>query len=152
MRVVLHQQFLLWQYFFEDFNGKMKAPDAFMIAVVTKLKSHIHDSGMMIFDRGQEVKELHLIAQGNCELYGYYTDSAGVEYRTLIVNLPTCSWYGDFQILLDIKTTFEFYASTIKSKDDVSGYTGFANNNKNSSPGKILTYTLQADTLLELCQ
>ena len=37
--VVLHKQFLLWQYFFEDFNGKMKAPDAFTIAVVTKLKS-----------------------------------------------------------------------------------------------------------------
>lgn len=120
-----------------------------MIAVVTKLKSQMHDPGDLIIERGQELKELHLVAQGKCELYGYFTDNTGEEFRALIVNLPTCSWYGDFQIMLDIKTTFELYASTEKPKDE-GGF--FGNNNKNSSPDKILTYTLDADTLIELCK
>ena len=73
-----------------------------MIDVVTSLNSQMHDPGAIIVPMGQTMNDLHLVAQGNCELYGYYKDAMGAEYRTLIVSLPTQSWYGDFQIMLDM--------------------------------------------------
>ncbi len=73
-----------------------------MIEVVSSLNSQMHDPGVKIVPRHQTMNDLHLVAQGNCELYGYFKDAMGMEYRTLLVSLPTQSWYGDFQIMLDI--------------------------------------------------
>ncbi len=73
-RAVLYKQFKSWEFFFEDFNGKTKAPEAFMIDVVTRLSSQMHDPGATIVPRGQTMNDLHLVAQGNCELYGYFKD------------------------------------------------------------------------------
>ncbi len=50
-----------------------------MIEVVSSLNSQMHDPGVKIVPRHQTMNDLHLVAQGNCELYGYFKDAMGME-------------------------------------------------------------------------
>ena len=56
----------------------------------------------------EPVEDLVIIEQGKCNLYGFernLTETNATE-KLLIVSLPEQSWFGDFQILLDVKSSF----------------------------------------------
>ena len=50
----------------------------------------------------QEVKELIILKSGSCKLYGFVPTPEGDVHKVHVVKLPEQSWYGDFQILLQM--------------------------------------------------
>ena len=135
---VLGKQMSTFEFFFQDFAGKDKAPESFMISVLTNLDSRLFDKGSVLIEENGKVEDLIVAGEGKLKLYGFY-DHRGERHKMHIVNLPVCSWYGDFQILLDLESSFQLEAGSSK---------------KNSSYGAniVQVYKLKGDTLLELAQ
>jgi len=52
------------------------------------------------------VNELIVISSGECNLFGFYNSLGEEEKKILLVTLPECSWFGDFQIMLNMDSTF----------------------------------------------
>ena len=91
----------------------------------------------MIIHENDYVPELIIAATGKLKLYGFY-DSRGEKHKMHVVTLPTRSWYGDFQILLNIESTFQIEA-------------GYAKKSKtNKVAGVLQIYKLNGETLLDL--
>ena len=86
------------------------APEGFMIKILTQLDALLYKPGDVIIRNNDEVDELVVIGKGSCDLFGYYKvkDAFNEENdkKVLISRLPRQSWFGDFQIFLDIKSTF----------------------------------------------
>jgi len=73
-----------------------------MFRVLTKLKSKMFRPGEIIIERGQIIRDLVVVGEGSCHLYGFFKDIRKVERKALLVSLPRKSWFGDFQILLQM--------------------------------------------------
>ena len=82
------------------------APQGFVTKVMTQLDALLYKPGSTIVKRDEEIDELVLISKGRCDLMGFFTDRKGRDKTVLITRLPQGSWYGDFQILLDVHSTF----------------------------------------------
>ena len=80
-----------------------------MVSVLTHLDSHLYATGTVLIAERQKVEDLIVVASGKLNLFGFY-DHRGEHKKMQIVKLPTCSWYGDFQILLNFESTFQLEA------------------------------------------
>jgi hypothetical protein len=60
-----------FEYFFEDFSGMIKAPDAYMVGVLCNLDSTIYKPGDTIIRHKAMVEELIVIHRGRCNLVGF---------------------------------------------------------------------------------
>ena len=58
--------------------------------------------------------------------------------KLLIARLPECSWFGDYQILLDLESTFEMEAGKLSKQDRENG------------ANFIQIYKLKANVLIDL--
>ena len=105
----LIRQKTTFEFFFEDFGGKNKASDAFMIQILTHLDSSLYSPGKIICDENQYVDQLVVVGQGKLNMYGYY-EHRGERKKMMILHLPEQSWYGDFQILLKRESSFQLEA------------------------------------------
>ena len=86
----------------------------------------------------EKVENLVLIAKGTCHLYGFNEiDDDNIE-KILIVKLKKQSWFGDFQIMLDLEMSFQLEAGEEDKKH-------------NRMAGYIQVYNVSGDTLNELC-
>lgn len=114
---VLHFEIEKFQFFFEDFEGKgKKAPTDFVNQVLTNLDSRLYPIGQVIIEREHRVESLMLIQQGKCNLNGWI-DSRGEQLKVQVVRLLESSWFGDFQILLELDSSFELEAAECGSVD-----------------------------------
>ena len=57
------------------------------------------------------VENLIFIIQGECSLYGELKMLNQEQFRVKVVQLKEGSWYGDYQILLNVKSTWQLEAS-----------------------------------------
>ena len=138
-----------FKFFFEDVIGKYKTTDEVMYAILTNLDSALYQPGEAIIKHMAKVDELILIQQGHCHLYGYSKDkSSGMEQKVNFINLPRYSWYGDFQILLNLNSTFQMEAAGCnrsnngKTKDEAY----------NAKHNYVQVYRLSAKFLHNICQ
>ena len=93
-------------YFLENFRSREKAPWTFIVRILTNLDCQQYNPGEIILRANKPVEELIIIHQGYCNLYGFQLSKDGThQEKHLIVRLPTKSWYGEFQILLDLDST-----------------------------------------------
>ena len=99
--------------------------------------------GEIIIERGQPVRELVVVGRGNAHLYGYFKDIRGVEKKALLVSLPKCSWFGDFQLLLKLDSTFQLIAGEPDTENKGA---------KDGCQDLIQTYSIDGETLIELLQ
>ena len=96
-----------FEFFFEDFRGKNKAPWSFMVGVLTNLDCAMYKPGDVIIPVRKKVEELIIIEQGYCKLYAFSPSRDKThEEKQLVVRLPSKSWYGEFQILLNLESSF----------------------------------------------
>ena len=102
VKVVLKEHIETFSYFFEDFRGGNKAHMSFVAGVVTSLDYAIYKPGEVIVPAFQPVDSLVMIQSGSCNLNGF-----NEKQNHLIVKLPSKSWYGEMQILLNLNSTFE---------------------------------------------
>lgn len=66
-------------------------------------------------------------------------DAEGEQEKLLIAKLPECSWFGDFQILLDLKSSFQLEAGKVSKKMLTEG------------SKFVQVYKVRAKTLIDLC-
>jgi len=85
---VLSRQLKTLTFFFEDFDSKKKASNAFILKILTRLKSQMYKRGETIVHRNEPVRELIIVSKGSINLHGYFTDMRGNEFCTKIVTLP----------------------------------------------------------------
>ena len=76
-----------------------------MVNVLTHLDSELYKPGEIIVPFDGKIEEMIVVASGNLNLYGLY-DHRGETHKMLIAHLPYQSWYGDFQIFLNVESTF----------------------------------------------
>lgn len=56
-----------------------------------------------------------LIKEGACRVCSFYENQDGQKVMLYLTKLLTKSWFGDFPILMNIKTIFELYACNYNS-------------------------------------
>ena len=97
-----------FEYFFEDFRTKNKAPMTFIVRALTNLDQELYDPGEVILAANKPIEDLIIIHTGHCNLYGFQpSEEKGMpDDKHLIVRLQKRSWYGEFQILLDLDSSF----------------------------------------------
>ena len=79
-----------------------------MMQMLTNLKCRDYEEpGNIIIDDDKPVREFVIVAKGCCNLVGKFRDSKNQQRCAVVVQLPAQSWYGDFQIILNMKSTFE---------------------------------------------
>ena len=86
------------------------------------------------------------IQSGKCNLNGVI-QSRGEKIKVKIVKLIESSWFGDFQVLLDLESPFELKAAECSYTDPES--------RKDAKPefrNYVHILSLQGNKLLELCQ
>ena len=93
-----------FEFFFQDFVGKNKAPEAFMMNVVANLDSRLFETGHVLIEENEKVKDLIVVGEGKLKLFGFY-EERDERTKMLIVKLPECSWFGDYQILLNLESS-----------------------------------------------
>ena len=78
VRSVLTEPWNAFSFFFEDFQERNGAPEAFMVKVLTQLVSVLYKPGEIIIPHLKKVDELIVIMKGSCNLYGFndYNDEA----------------------------------------------------------------------------
>ena len=93
------------------------------MSVLTNLGSSLFRPGEIIVDYDEQIKELIVISKGKCDLHGKVKLSDGSYESVLITRLRKWSWYGELQILMDLKSDLQLNASIpIKSPDKYEGY------------------------------
>jgi len=62
----------------------------------------------VMIGRGDRVDDLILIRKGECNLYGFVdsVEEKNCKDKILVVKLPKYSWYGDFQICYNLRSSF----------------------------------------------
>ena len=90
-----------FDFFFNDYNNQMFAPQRVIHLMVTGMESKLFGKGERIFAKGSPVNDFVFIYYGACNLYGYYALNQEA-LRFKVVTLKKGSWFGDYQILLDI--------------------------------------------------
>ena len=71
MKAVLGNYLKTFEFFFEDFRGKNKAPMSFMVGVLTNLDCAMYKPGDVIIPVRKKVEELIIIEQGYCKLFAF---------------------------------------------------------------------------------
>ena len=99
-------------FFFEDFAGKNKAPEDFIVGILTQLTMSLYRPGDIILRQNEKVEDLILIEKGSCNLYGFQKYEGEIE-KLLIAKLIEFGWYGDYHILLEVESKFELEAGKI---------------------------------------
>jgi len=100
----------------------------------------IYEEGDVIVRKGDHLEEIHFIIKGSSMVIGTHIKPDGEEVRLNVVMLREGSWYGDYNILFKLKSTFELVAKRFKGKS----ITKLAND-------KIQIFSLKASKFLKIC-
>jgi len=133
----------LFHYFFEDYFYKVSAPTFFRVQMLANLKTQFYKHDEVVVERNSKMTDFLLIAEGACNLVGFYESEIGREHSVNLLKLPTKSWYGETLILLNIQNSLELRATTEDIKRNKKGA-----NTRFSSYVKI--FKLPADMLVAL--
>jgi len=135
---VLSSQTNMLSYFFNDIIGGIKAPQGFVTKVMVGLESTLYDVGDTIINAGDSVDDLVFIVSGSCDLHGTHTvpafnaakferlrpgfyekpnrqereiEEEMEEFKIKVVTLRPGAWFGDYQIMVNVKSSWELKAS-----------------------------------------
>ena len=107
---------------------------------MVNLDSSLYDFGASLVQKGEMLDDLIFIVEGKCDLYGVHKMPNGEKFRQKVVRLKKGAWFGDYQILLDVKSSWEMEAyGNIKIKK----------HNHNIPPGKIQVFKLDKNIFLD---
>ena len=126
-------------YFLNDIIEGIKAPQGFVTKVMVSLESSLYDVGDTIIKAGDSVENLVFIISGSCDLNGFHTvpafnsaryerlrpgfydrptykqvaetEDEMEEFKIKVVTLRPGAWFGDYQIMVNVKSSWELQAS-----------------------------------------
>ena len=101
------------------------------------MSSKLYEHRDLVIEEGKHVRELVFFHVGVCHLYKT-TKIAGESMRLKVVTLKIGGWFGDYQIMLDLPSTWDLEAGSDKE---------FKNKHKINfmPPDHIMVYKIEAD-------
>ena len=102
------------KFFFNDLNDVNDCPRSFIVRIVTELDMELFHPDETIIEPGQVIKYLRFVSQGSCMIYG--KDNVMDKNEFFVCKLPQGSWFGDYQILLNLKCQWRLVAHMKKAK------------------------------------
>ena len=118
---VLKKQILALRFFFNDYIRGVSAPQLFVEKVMISLQSSLYNVGDVIVDNGDKMDFCYFIVKGQCTLSGIHKQGENEYLRVPVVKLRDGGWYGDYQILLSVKSDWHLEA-TAAPKKKTKGY------------------------------
>ena len=97
---------------FLDADNGYRADSGFKADLIANLYKRSFIKGMDIVRIGENIDELYLIAGGGIDVL--YADSSLTEEKRVFMHvlaLPTFSYFGDYQIMLNVKSMFVFMSN-----------------------------------------
>jgi hypothetical protein len=108
VNTVLRSLFDRMMYYFMDFELQVFAPDTFTRAILINLSCRIYEKGDKIAKKDKEITNLSFFF-GRVKVYGY-GQGKNSHCRYLVSRLPPGSFYGDFNILFNLKSSWDIEA------------------------------------------
>ena len=91
IRTLLLPDIQKFSFFFnENDRSNARAPEHFIVKVMSNLDSKLYHAGQVIIERGSPVENLILIKEGHCNLYSFFepkTNNADELIKVLLVKL-----------------------------------------------------------------
>ena len=84
-----------------------------MVAILGNLDSSLYKPGDIILEQSTKVENLIMVSKGKCNLYGFFPDQT----KVMVVGLSERSWYGDYQIMLNLESSFQLEAGSLNHND-----------------------------------
>jgi len=95
--------------------------------------------------KGQSVKDIYFINQGVAHIYGFL-DCGNESFRYKVVTLIQGAWIGDYQVMLDIDSSWDVQAGGDKELSNVS------KKSQSSLPANMLmVYMIYGDIFRAIC-
>ena len=105
-----------FDFFFNDYNFGNHCSKTFIMHIMTRLNSRLYERGSIMIKQNKRVDNLILVNQGCLHIYGYYVIKDEEMLRFKAVTIPKGSWYGDYQILLNITSNWDIEAGLDNKK------------------------------------
>ena len=96
-------------------------PKPFVIKVVTNLSSQLYMEHEKIFEYGRPLDSLVFASVGSLDLHGYFKMHDGDVVRQKVVTIPPGGWFGDYQILLNLRSSWDLEAGQKNKNEKISG-------------------------------
>ena len=140
---VLQKQKHKFSFFFDDYYLGVKADKIFVRKVLSKLNLRIHNQGDYVMQPGRSFECLYLIYEGRVDVI----DSTE---RFVITSLPSGSFFGDYNILFNVKNNFGFRAGAIqKHTENLPFYS--ENFSKEEIEKSTMFYIINKDDFMNIC-
>jgi hypothetical protein len=108
--VILGKTVKRFEFFFHDYNLGNHTSQAFIMSIMTRLNSRLYEKGSIIIKQEKPVENLIFINFGCLHIYGYHEFKDQEMLRFKACTLPKGSWYGDYQILLNVTSNWDIEA------------------------------------------
>ncbi|CDW82858.1 cation channel family protein [Stylonychia lemnae] len=94
------KQYKKFIYFFEDFELKYKASDDFISGCLSNMELNIFFSNQTILKQGQKFECIYFINHGHVGVFD--------KFNNFLINYVPGGYFGDFQIILELKSQFTY--------------------------------------------
>lgn len=128
-----------FEFFFNDYNQNIHAPPLLIQRLVVEMNAHLIRKGDYLVKKDEPVEFLQLIYVGVAHLHGYM-DVHDETYRVNVATLKKGSWFGDYQIMVGVPSTWDLIAGGDHEFDNTKKPKGMPSEH-------ILVYTIKRDTL-----
>ena len=109
---------------------------------MTNLDSKLYEQGELLIEEGKPVRNLFLMHMGAGHLYKS-TNMGDEKMRVKVVTLKIGGWFGDYQILLDLPSTWDLEAGGDKEFNPKHRI-------KNIPPNHIMVYMIESERFKDI--
>jgi len=107
-------------YFFHDKIQHQKADIGLMRKMICALNCSMFEPGAVILEKGREVESVNFVFEGYANLINTYKikDDMGEHEYGYSIRIPERSWFGDYQVLMDVPSTWCMVAGKKKGAEN----------------------------------
>jgi signal-transduction protein with cAMP-binding, CBS, and nucleotidyltransferase domain len=99
----LKNYYIRYKEFFHNPELQFQAPDKFIMKCLFAFEYKIFPPGVEIISRGERTNDVYFVGKGTVLIRDYFDEKP-------IMEVPQYSFFGDYQVLLDVRSNLTFYA------------------------------------------
>jgi hypothetical protein len=94
-----------------------------MRKIICALNCSMFEPGQLIIEKGKEVESVYFLFEGYADIMNTYTinDGEGSHDYGYKIRLPQRSWFGDYQIMMGVQSTWSMVAGKKKGVQNSEG-------------------------------
>lgn len=131
-----------FEFFFNDYNLNVHAPPLLVQSIVVEMNAHLIRKNDYLIKKDQYVDFLYFLYVGVAHLHGF-PEINGKTYRVNVATLKKGSWFGDYQIMVNVPSSWDLMAGGDHEFDNTKKPKGMPKEH-------ILVYTVHKDSLRKI--